>query len=104
MGEKLILRALAAEPVCRGVHTARNRSITVAEAGKLWLEAAENNKLERATRDHYRQHLMLHILPHFGSTKLSDLTPAAVSAFPSTDEKPTYRRSGRTSFRRMSKN
>jgi integrase len=34
--------------VKRGVHTASSRSVTVVEAGRLRLETAEKNKLERA--------------------------------------------------------
>ena len=40
-----------------GIHTADSASITVAEAGKLWLETGEQAGLERTTIDAYRQHL-----------------------------------------------
>ena len=41
-----------------GVHTADSASITVAEAGKLWIETGEQGRaLERSTLDAYRQHL-----------------------------------------------
>jgi len=65
----------------RGVHTASSRSATVVEAGRLWLETAEKNKLERATIDHYRQHLNLHIAPRLGRLKLSELSVPVVRQF-----------------------
>src|SRR3981081_537564 len=39
--------ATARVEVRHGVHTPSSKSITVAEAGKLWLATAEKNKLER---------------------------------------------------------
>jgi integrase len=67
--------------VGRGVHTASSRSVTVVEAGRLWLKTAEKNKLERATIDHYRQHLNLHIGPLLGNLKLSELSAPVVRQF-----------------------
>jgi integrase len=64
-----------------GIHTPHSASVTVAEAGKLWLTAAMNDGLERTTIDQYRQHLDLHITPLLGEVKLSKLTPAMVRAF-----------------------
>jgi integrase len=64
-----------------GVHTAPRKSVTVAEAGALWIETGENNELERATLDSYKQHINLHIIPVLGNEKLSALTTAAVRAF-----------------------
>src|SRR5271165_6855081 len=69
-----------------GVHTADSASITVAEAGKKWIEtselgAPERNPLERATVDAYRQHLRLHIEPYLGSVKLSQLSAPMVREF-----------------------
>jgi integrase len=64
-----------------GVHTPSSKSITVAEAGKLWIATAENNKLERTTIDGYQQHLDLHIVPFLGGTKLSDLSTPMVREF-----------------------
>jgi integrase len=61
-----------------GVHTAPRKSVTVAEAGALWLETGENNGLERATLDSYRQHLRLHIAPVLGAEKLATLTTATI--------------------------
>ena len=69
-----------------GVHTADSASITIAEAGKKWIEtsefgAPEREPLERATVDAYRQHLRLHIEPYIGSVKLSQLSAPMVREF-----------------------
>jgi integrase len=64
-----------------GIHTADSRSVTVAEAGKLWIETATNAGLERTTLEQYGQHLDYHIVPLIGATKLSQLTVPAVRAF-----------------------
>ncbi|HLZ03422.1 MAG TPA: site-specific integrase [Bradyrhizobium sp.] len=73
--------ATAKVEVRHGIHTPSSKSITVAEAGKLWLASAERNKLERTTIDGYKQHLALHIEPFLGSTKLSDLSTPMVREF-----------------------
>jgi integrase len=73
--------ATAKVEVMQGIHTPSSKSITVAEAGKLWIATAEKNKLERTTIDGYLQHLELHIEPFLGSMKLSDLTTPMVRAF-----------------------
>ena len=49
--------ARVAVDVSAGIHTAHSRSVTVAEAGRLWLEGCEAASLERSTLDYYRQHL-----------------------------------------------
>jgi integrase len=67
--------------VRKGVHTADRASITIAEAGRLWIETSTNAGLERATVDQYKQHLKLHIAPLIGATKLSQLTVPAVRLF-----------------------
>jgi integrase len=65
-----------------GTHVPDSKSVTVKEAGELWLETAAKNQLERATIAHYREHLALHIAPHFGvRTWLSQLSPPMVRAF-----------------------
>src|SRR5262249_40394985 len=61
--------------------TADSQSVTVAEAGRLWLEGCEAASLERSTLDYYRQHLERHIIPLIGSVKLSRLTVPMVRAF-----------------------
>jgi integrase len=64
-----------------GVHTADSASITIREAGRLWLETGENAGLERSTLDAYRQHLRLHIEPYLGNLKLSHLSAPMVREF-----------------------
>jgi integrase len=73
--------ATARVEVRHGIHTPSSKSITVAEAGKLWLASAEKNNLERTTIDGYKQHLALHIEPFLGSTRLSDLSIPMVREF-----------------------
>jgi integrase len=62
-----------------GRHVPDSQSLTVAEAGRLWLETCGG--LERTTLDSYRQHLDQHITPLIGTLKLSRLTVAAVRGF-----------------------
>ena len=64
-----------------GTHTADSESITVAEAGKLWLVTAEQENLERSTIDEYKRHLNLHITPLLGHVKLSRLSAPLVRSF-----------------------
>ncbi|BCA03505.1 integrase [Bradyrhizobium japonicum] len=73
--------ATAKIEVRQGVHTPSSRSITVAEAGKLWITTCEKHKLERTTIDGYKQHLELHIEPFLGPEKLSDLSAPMVREF-----------------------
>src|SRR5262249_57708360 len=49
--------------VRQGTHLPDSESITVAQAGKLWLASSDAAGLERTTLDSYRQHLEFHILP-----------------------------------------
>jgi len=67
--------------VGKGIHIAPSRSVTVAEAGDLWIKACEDEELERATIDGYKQHLRLHINPHLGHYKLSTLTVPLMRKF-----------------------
>jgi integrase len=71
----------ARHEVSQGVHAPASTSITVAEAGDLWLAQSETDGLERSTLTQYRQHLELHIKPFLGGTKISQLTPAAIQEF-----------------------
>src|SRR5262249_20125267 len=77
-----------------GLHVPDCQSVTVAEAGRLWLEGCEAAALERSTIDYYRQHLERHIIPLIGSAKLSRLTVPMVRAF---EDKLTLDRSDRKS-------
>jgi integrase len=72
--------ATATVEIAAGTHTPASRSITVAEAGDLWITTAEK-ALERTTVDGYRQHLALHIVPRLGRTKLADLSVPMVRGF-----------------------
>jgi integrase len=73
--------ATVAVDVRRGTHLADSESVTVMEAGKLWLESGDNNGLERSTLESYRQHLNFHIQPLLGPVKLSQLTVPMVRRF-----------------------
>src|SRR6516165_826695 len=67
-----------------GVHVPDSQSVTIAEAGRLWLEGCEADGLERSTVEYYRQHLNRHIIPLIGSVKLSRLTMPMVRTFEDT--------------------
>jgi integrase len=67
--------------VSKGIHIAPSKSVTVAEAGELWIKACEGDELERASIDAYRQHLRLHIKPYLGNYKLSQLSVPMVRKF-----------------------
>lgn len=65
----------------RGLHVAPSASITVKEAGKLWLERAERDRLVRSTVKQYEQHLKHHITPILGNLKLAELTTPRIHEF-----------------------
>ena len=67
--------------VRQGTHLPDSESITVAEAGQLWLETGDGAGLERTTLDGYRQRVELHIVPLLGAVKLSQLTVPMVRHF-----------------------
>jgi integrase len=77
--------------VREGTHVADSASVTIKEAGELWIKAAEATGLERTTLDQYRQHLDLHIVGtrapedeahiFIGKLKLSQLNAPTVRAF-----------------------
>ena len=73
--------AQASVEVRAGVHTADSASMTIAEAGKLWIQTGEAKGLERATLAAYREHVELHIKPYLGSVKLSQLSAPMVREF-----------------------
>lgn len=64
-----------------GVHVADSETITIAEAGKLWMASGEAAGLERTSMDQRRQHLDLHIKPFIGDLKLNKATVPWVRAF-----------------------
>jgi len=65
--------------VREGTHVADSASVTVTEAGNLWLKSADG--LERTTLDQYQQHLRLHIEPMIGRLKLSQLNVPTIRNF-----------------------
>jgi integrase len=69
--------------VIEGTHVADSASVTVQEAGQVWLNGLElsDPPLERTSLDQYRQHLKLHIEPFLGRTKLSKLNVPTVRGF-----------------------
>jgi integrase len=71
----------ARHEVSRGVHTPISTSITVAEAGTLWIAQGEADGLEASTLMQYRQHLDYHIKPFIGGVKLAELSPGALQSF-----------------------
>jgi hypothetical protein len=64
-----------------GTHIADGDSITVAQAGELWLATCQEDELKRSSIARNRNHAQLHINPLIGSTKLNKLTVAAVRTF-----------------------
>jgi len=64
-----------------GTHVPDSQSITVAEAGRLWLKRCEADGLEQSTVDYYQQHLDRHIIPVIGAVKLSRLTMPMLTTF-----------------------
>ena len=64
-----------------GTHVADSASVTVKEAGELWLASSRAAHLEASTIDQYEQHLRIHILPFIGREKLSKISAPLVRAF-----------------------
>jgi integrase len=69
-----------------GTHVPDANSVTVSEAGKLWIQAAEmgdsdREPLEWTSVEQYKQHLELHIAPFIGKDKLSQLNVPAIGEF-----------------------
>jgi integrase len=60
--------------VAAGKHVPASKSVTVADAGELWLASCKADELERASIDSYDNHFRLHMLPYLGETKLSALS------------------------------
>jgi integrase len=73
--------AQVAVDVGAGIHTPDSKSITLAEAGRLWIQSRETANLERTTIEGYQRYLDLHITPLIGLTKLSAMTVPLVRAF-----------------------
>src|SRR5215204_4904361 len=64
-----------------GTHVPDSASVTVKEAGDLWIASSRAAHLEPSTMDGYEQHLRLHIVPFIGREKLSRVTAPFVRAF-----------------------
>ena len=75
-----------------GTHVADRASVTVEQAGKLWIAARQAEGRERTTIDQYRQHLNLHIVPFIGALRLNSVTVPSVRGF-----EETLRANGRSS-------
>jgi integrase len=87
-----------------GIHIPDRDSITVAEAAQLWLASGDAAGLERSTREQYRRHVKLHIVPLLGAVRLSQLTVPAARAFEDRlrrDRSPAMVRKILTSFGSM---
>jgi integrase len=82
-----------------GTHTPEADSITVAEAGRLWLERGKTEGLERTTLHNYEGVLRLHIVPQLGRVRLAQLTATAVEAYRDTLVKTLSRRSAREALK-----
>lgn len=67
--------------IATGIHTPDRDSITIAEAGVLWLAACVARDLEPTTINQYRQHLNFHIIPLIGASKLNAISGPTVRAF-----------------------
>lgn len=67
--------------VREGTHVPDSASVTIREAGALWLDRAIADGLERVTVTSYRQQLELHIKPFIGASRLSRFGSPAARAF-----------------------
>jgi integrase len=83
-GEAVAFAAKSKIEILDGTHTADSASITVAQAGELWLARARRENLERGTVLYYEEHVKLHINPFLGPTKLSRLSVATLTHFRDT--------------------
>jgi integrase len=70
--------------VANGVHTPDGSSITIADAGSLWIARVERSGREFSTIQQYQTHLKFHILPIIGGAKLSRLSAPKVEGFVDT--------------------
>jgi integrase len=71
----------AAVEVRDGVHVADADTVTVEQAGRLWIKTGEAAGLERGTLDQRRQHLDLHIVPLIGAVRLNKTSVPWVRSF-----------------------
>lgn len=73
--------ATASVQIREGTHVADSASVTVLQAGRLWIASAESVPLEQSTIDQYRQHLDIHIAPLIGGMLLSRFGVPAARSF-----------------------
>jgi integrase len=66
-----------------GIHIADRDSITVHQAGELWLLSCQERELEKSSIARNRQHVELHIGPLIGKKRLNEINVPAVRAFES---------------------
>jgi integrase len=71
--EAMAFEAQVRVDIGEGVHVPASKSITVAEAGRKWIDSCAD--LERTTLDGYKQHLRDHINPYLGGVKLPLTVP-----------------------------
>jgi len=64
-----------------GIHVPDSATVTVQEAGKLWLAASTSAGLERSSLEDYERTLRLHITPILGQVRLNALTAPRLRAF-----------------------
>jgi integrase len=72
---------VALHEVQLGTHTRASASKTIAETWGLWLEQCEADKIEFSTIRQRRQHLKVHVEPHIGNVRLSELTTPLIYDF-----------------------
>ena len=65
----------------RGAFIADSDSVTVVDAGELWMQAGEENGLVRSSLKQNRERLNLHIVPFVGDVKLSQRSVPFIRAF-----------------------
>ncbi|MBX4989388.1 tyrosine-type recombinase/integrase [Rhizobium lentis] len=67
--------------VREGVHIADRDSITVKQAGKLWITTGEGEGLERSTIEQRKRHLKFHIEDFIGDKLVSKMTVSLIREF-----------------------
>jgi integrase len=67
--------------IAKGIHTPDSTSITVAEAGTLWLERGRAEGLERATLREYTRYVGRYLVPRIGNERLARLSTPGIEMF-----------------------
>lgn len=73
--------ATATVEVREGTHVADSATVTVEEAGKLWIASTRAAGLERSSIEDYERTLRLHIVPFIGSLRLNVLNTARLRSY-----------------------